>query len=875
MKAALLAIGWIAVFPSQLLAFQATQTQSSPSVSGQVTGADPLLLLPPKTPEDVNAREQLARAHLEALRPTTQPATQPTEEAAIQLLAARSALFQDWETYLALLRRNVALRESIATLSSEEHIQALTRQLDELKQKIEAISEQPPPLKPTEEEVAEATATYGELEGRLTALSELQGRRAAQLATGFKEQRDRWETELKELRTARQQEQALPETAVGAEELRQVELRQLDVRIARIELSLQVLSLEKEQTEVAHTQDERRLESLRQYLAAYREWLSALTQARGRRALETIEGKRDRVTEAHELAFLDIEHFCESIRGHYLQSQHALRGRFSETDQNQLKKRIDLLEGIWGGTIESSKYRAGRELLRLHREVRQEQAGFKTELAGLRGKHVTSLSELHQLKTAEERALVRFRSLEESMSAAVQSATAAEQTRLETAAASLKSELRTVITATIDEAKQHVSHLSDAIEAIEEHLTRLRTVEDELYWAALKRRDAGLVGLDWVQIKSELAQLFGMQSAETVATKPGVQSLVAAGILGTAPDLRANLTDRFHRVSADIRTLRGRDWAVGLVLLVLVGVPAGWLRRIAKKHVRQIRECQSTPEPGPETDESARQFSEHMNLFSWHLAMELPIPLALVVTTWMAGWAAELPSRTALPLVAMLSLLLGLYVSLKLVRRLFDLEPDQRTIPCNQDVAGHYRYWSHALLLFALIVLPILTFLATLDVAEGIRALLWEVWKTGVLLILLGFLIRKARVAGRATPRQGGWISAIVAALYPLPIIGVLGLLVLQVIGYGVLVEYLGTGVLASGAVLILLVVVVEYLCDLLDAYIGVAGGTVEQQASDADPTAVKSGDYVVRLLKSLTAHRRRGGRDRVDLSYLGWRSIL
>lgn len=284
MKAVWLAIVCTIGFASLAPAYQSTQSKPSPPPAGQPETTDPLLLQPPQTPADIDARVQLARERLEALQPTTQPTTASTDEASSQLLEARIALHKQWEAYLGQLRRIASLRESVATLSSEQRIQELTREIAELEEKAAELGRQPPPIGATEAEVAEITARHREADGQLTALSELETRRSALLATGFKDQRKDVEARRQELRRAREDFQAhidaAPATAPAQQEQSDLLRRRRDVEIAQVELSLPALAVEAEQTALVYKQDEGRLEALRKYVAALQQRRTAGRGAR-------------------------------------------------------------------------------------------------------------------------------------------------------------------------------------------------------------------------------------------------------------------------------------------------------------------------------------------------------------------------------------------------------------------------------------------------------------------------------------------------------------------------------------------------------------------------------------------------------------------
>ena len=862
MRAILLSCGLLAGLGAFALAAQAPPTGATAPSAAVV---DPLLLQPPKTREEIDARLALATTRLEELRPSTQPATQPTDEAAAAQLAAQTALFQEWERYAAELRRFASLQESISNLSSDQHLQGLTAQLETLEQKTRAITRGPVPLRPSEAEVAEITTRYKELEAESAAFSALQARRAGQLTTGFKERRAALEAELKQFRQAQQAATTSPTTAPAASADRDLPRRLLDVQIARTELNVAALALEADQTQLLQKQDERQLEALRQYVAVFQQRMNAFTEARSRGTLEALEDALSRATVEHERAFLELQYFCERILGHYFKNQqlrNRLKNRFPTRDLDRLRERVSESEGVCEDMASLVAYRAGKEAPQLRAEVRQQRYAFQAELATLRRALGTSISELHEIQNAKEQTRTRFRALAEQLATAAESAPAAERTRLDTETTNLRTNLDEAIRTTTQEAQQLEVRLSEAVELVDAHLAKLRSVENELYWTALRRRESGLAGLAWSAAWTETRQLLGMP-AESGDAEPGAPSLTAAGLAGGPSDARADLADRLKTLGEDLRRPNRGDWVRGVLIVVAAGAIAFLLRRVAKAHT-ELAMARLSPDAAQATaDGRGRQFSARMGVLIWRIIHDAVLSVAVWLALGVAVWTAGLPRRTWLPLAAVVSTLLAVYVLLHVVRRLFAPKRLLRIVPCTDLVAAHYRYWCRVLLVFSLALLPVLLFLSAAQVAEELRALLWEVWKTGVLLMLLGFLVRKTRVVGCGPPAAGGWSFTFVSALYPLLAVVVLGLFILQLIGYGVLVEFLGTGVVATAFVALVIGTAVEYLCDLLDGVTAPTcpappgGHTTDAAASDSrivSSSEPPSGatEYVARLLKSL-----------------------
>lgn len=817
------------VFSASLaFSFQPDAPPPDAAATGQAMGVDPLLLQPPKTREDIEARVKLAQQRLEALRPTTQPATQPTtapaDEPQARISQARAALYQGWQAYLAQLERLASLQENLASLSSEQHVRELTGKIQQLQETTAEVKRQPPPPVTSDEQLAGVTAQYQELDGQLLSLNELQTRRAAQLATGFRQQREKLEGELTSLRQRRQELLATIDapttTAPFERETHDLERKLLDVQVAQTEVMLAALAVEKEQTEVAARQDTQYLESLRAHAAALRQRLVALTEARSRSALELIALERQQAKQPYEIALLDLKYLRESVLLTHFQNKkllNALKDRLPASALDRLRGRVTMSAAMWDELVAYQQERTGQEAMELRAEARQDWMAYQVELLPLQAKLGRSLSELHELQKVRDRVLRRFTDLAQELTEALESAEPSVRTRMETEATTLRSSTYESMESVIGEFQSVIARLREGVSLVHDYTAKLHVIEKRLYWTALKRRESGLAGLDWPLIRGELRQVFGLyEEAVTPPTDIAGPPVAAAGGPVEEADVRKGLESRLHAFAQDLRGVPRRSWILmGSALVLTIGLAMG-LRVYAKRRVRRLAKA-ITPGQAVAEVPAGRYVSERINMLGWKLLRDASIPIGIGLVCWGAPWILDLAARTWNPITRMIGLAVATCVAVALVRALFEPKrPHHRILPCSDTAARHYRDWLVALLLFSAIVLSLPLFAYVISIAPGIRSLLWECFKTGVLFILLLFLIRKDRVMGIAGQSRGHWIWPLISALYPLVFIGVLTLLVLQIVGYGMLVEFIGTRILATLAILILAGVVIEYVCDLL-----------------------------------------------------------
>lgn len=812
----------------------------------------PLLLQPPRTPEETEERRKLARERLEALAPTTQSTTQPEDELTQRLFDARRELYQEWTAYLAQLQRMTALRESLKALSSEQRVQELSQQIDALKNAAQELQAQPAPDSATEAQVTQVEALLKEYQGRAEALSQEQTRRSNQLATGFKQQREALQAELARLRQRRQelltQVGGAPTTAPAAQELQDLQRRIVDVQIARQEVTLTLLALEVEETELRYKQDQRLTEALAQYNNMLQERMRALQAARSRSALEVLELRRQRTTDPRELALIDLQIFREKALVYYFKNQKLLKeigDRFPQRELDLLLERINASAAIWLQALETKAvettaepaeeeeaadrkltpalalaYRTGQDVMDLRLEIREREEEFEAELLDLQKKLTKATTQLYEIKSARDRGRERFRALEALVLEGIDAVSAAERTRLETEISQLRKSLEEVFESTIAQAEEVVLRLRIAVQRLEEHLDLLLDAENALYRSALGRRESGLPGLNWPAIWAELQQLFGISTPHAAQLDDGTPSLDRAGIAEEMPEAREAVVESAYMVLEQLDPLIA-NW-IFVVMAVVVAIALGiYIRRIAVQRARRAfaRLTVEAPPPDPQTGEQPRQFHDRMNLLGWELVADLVIPAAILGSLWLAAFWADVPIETRLPAYYLFGLGFLGYAALNLITRLFDVHSRRRIVRSSDAVAWHYRFWGRTVMIIFILCVPPIMMLYEFGLLGATRTLLWEVWKTAFLLALVGFLLRSQRVVqvGDQANRRA-WAQILFSALQPLLLVIVVVLLVLECVGYGLLVEYVGGGILASAAVIVGILVVVEYLCDLLEA---------------------------------------------------------
>lgn len=786
----MLARPWLTAALSFLLAAAcavAARAQAADPATEPAAATPPLLLQEPRTDEDVAARIRLAEEQLAALAPTTRPAAEDEMPAA----EARRRLHAAWQEYLAEAQRLASMREHLAALTRAAHIEQLGAALAELEQEAAGVRGLPVPPTASAADAADATARSTAVERRLAERTALQAGRSARLAGGFAQQREALAAEADRLRAARQQlREQMPATTAPAEaEARALEQARLEVDAARVALARATLAADEQRTELARRQTEREIEALRAVAAALRERLAALAEAEDRGALEALALQRRAATQPHRRAFLDLQYFVERARAGVFRDPpllEALSGRFPPGRVEQLRARVATSAAVWDETVRSVDYRAGRDVLRLQREAARRRGAFQEERAALQATLAESVSELHRLQLARDRALRRLDALTRTLEDALRDLPPAEGARLETEATTLRAELETAIRTTLDQGRQLVDRLRASVELLSGHVDHMDAAVKELYGHALRRRESGLAGIEWSRAWSELRQLLGQHPP---AADPDDDDLLELALADTAPDVRDGLAARLLALRADLAALRPGDWLLTAALVIVAAAAGVRIRQRAAARARAAAE-ESPAEPRARGGPGPRA--------AWGLVAELAVPLAVAAALALAAWASGLAPRTRTPAVALLTLLAGTYVALRIVHRVL---PRDGVWPTDPATARHCGAWCTALLALTLVAGPIWLVLAQLRVTPALEGLVCELYKTGVLIALLGLLLRSGRAPAWSRSARRGVLRAALAAARPLLLLAVGGLLALQVIGYGLLVEYVGLRLLASAAI--------------------------------------------------------------------------
>lgn len=782
---------------------------------------------PPRTPDEIASRINRVESRLAELDAQTLPTTAPGDEIANRRFAALQGLRADWQTYRDRLQEILNLHRELETLTSEDQLNRIAELVRQLQQEAQAITHTQPPLEVTEPELATAQSVLSELDARIKQLEEEQARRAAQLSERLAQRRTELETALGRLRetrtTLQQQLDAGVTTAPAERATLEAEYQRLEPQIALLELNLDSLSLLRRKLELTARQDDQLLAALRSKRAAQQQYVNRLSAARSRTRVDILELRRQAATQPTEIARIDLQLFVERALIAYfarLQQDPATPRLVVSRLAERLEERIRTSKTFWNGVLDSLEYRSGDEAQSLHTQIRREIATFTRRLDRLGRDYADRLEDLRALQTARERILQRFNELADAATQAV-GLDPARQTRLDSHITELRAQLTEDTQTAIAHLETRTAKFEEVLQSGREHTQFLRNTKRRVHWRRMRTADAGILGADWRAARRESKLLFGAPPISTQAAPPidQLDQLLA----GTPDDAGVALRTRWREASEAFHRVSRTTWlvsAAGVVAALILGI---LLTRIARRKGKPLAaeiERQAT-QPAEEDENAVTGISARIDLLAWNMVGDLAI--LVLISTVLAGflqWSLE-EQRVRLTLLAPLGMVVLTMVLLRLEHHLFEADsPPHRVLPCSDAVAKHYRWWLTTGLLVSLVLLiaPLTLYIA--DIAPALQAVTIEVYKTIILVLLILFLLPKQLVLDlMASVPSPLWIALAGLVVYPLIFLLALGMLILQVVGYGALVTFVGGGSLLTAAVLIVAAAASEYLVDLMHRY--------------------------------------------------------
>jgi len=392
-----------------------SRNDASPSLDAKV-----LLRQVPRSAKDVEDRIALAHARITALNDLpTAPAPGAADETAAPTGVSYQAILDAWEGYLKHLERFATLKSTLVELTSPKHVAESTEQLAQLQRETDALTSSPPAGSAPVQKIESVQAQVEALRAQVDVLSETQTQRTQMLAAGYQRQEDQLNSELSDLRAAKENPETKADNATGpadADKPKRVQLEQeeADVRIAATELALATLPMERQEVELRSKEDERLLQAKRKKIEALSRHLAALRAAQSRSRLETLLSQRAAATDPTEVGMLDLKLLAEKTLVFYFQQPDALAAlerRFPPKAMERINERIALSRAYWDRSLEALAYATGEEADTLDEQLRAETADTSKDLNMVRTRLARTLDESQELQLVREKVRKRFSDL--------------------------------------------------------------------------------------------------------------------------------------------------------------------------------------------------------------------------------------------------------------------------------------------------------------------------------------------------------------------------------------------------------------------------------------------------------------------------------
>jgi nitrate reductase NapE component/MFS family permease len=846
-----------------------------------VAGAQPLetqasrmalLRQVPQTAPERAAHIQLAEERLSELTPTTQPATQPTEEGAVKQLEARHALFTAWQRYLAQLQRPAAVDESLAQLQDPARVESVAAEVARLEREAQALRQKRLPREIEPDDLQNLRSELQKLEPEIASLAAAQADRAALLAGGYDKRQETLQGELKEARAALQaqrQEGVVSEDAASPSEdpTRQLQQERLEVQIARLELALQMLGKERQLTELLSRRDERRLAALRAKQAAVQERLAALTAAAGKDRIAILERERAQASRPVDVAVAELELFVERVLLRYFAPAETASGEGAAVNLPRVREQLAQSKGTWERIEATREHLRGFTLRELQWELRQQQRSMRTMLTQVQTRQQALTEQIQKLQLARERAEQRYLALLAKVEEAATGLSATDRAEVEKRLAAIRARSSDTMRAQLAARTERVDQLDAVATELETHLETLATLGQNLYWAQLGTRDSGLLRTNWPEVGRELSATWTALTSADANQPVAPQAADEVALLSEQRDTRRAARDLMQAARATfsrVRLVHGIWAIVSVVIAGGLGYVVRYFSRVrGRRLAAQIVAAEQRHVEDPRTPRAG--VDARVNLLLLNLVGDLAGPLlASGALCIVAGQLIDdvLVQREVWLIVGALA---GTLTLMRLVHHLFEHEHKiHRPLPCSDPVARHYRWWLSVAIIVSLVLLLPYVLLWLGGISLVLQAALAEIYKAVVLVMLLAFLLRKQRVVGPLATRGQHWHTVLASIFYPVIFLVVLSLLVLEVVGYGALVTYIGQSLVLSALTLIGLIVTAGYIVDALERYAAEQREAAEQvvaeeleqtdgQASvDLEKPAQRNAHYVLLLMKGL-----------------------
>lgn len=777
----------------------ATTTQPAPTTQPVDTApAVATPLPPPKTEAEIAERRELIRKTLEALPAETPPDATTGQK---QKFEVAKTLRDTLNLYLQHLDALASNRAKAAALGSQEEIDRRARETEQYRARIEDLNERlasvPGLRRQAQQQRDDLQAEYEQIYSLVDSENKLQSSREKSLAEFS--QREREATAA--LADARNRldaffkaptSQPADMDAKTAEEIRELRIRNLRWQVSLAELRVEQLAVEKSILGLESAAAQSRLPVLRDYAVKLGDYRTQLDEFLSQDEVKRIDRNLAAAKTEHAKAYWQYRRTIAEASQYFASTREGIRGRFRESDKQDIERDISrlrrtylrLLDGL-GRATGGEKKAAFRRLAELIREYNELHRSVTAKLD-------ESSRELDAMLARKDHYADQIEQRDAEFNKALEDITDPEvRTEFQTRQAELTVEHRAALdrlVQSVEEAENEViTRLTEAEKLIGDFLIDLRAVREELFWSYTAARDLHIAA----QIHNAVDEF-------------------------RSPAFVDGLDQAADDASETLNRLSPSYWT-GVAFVVVLAVMVGWIGRRRLIALSVQREEDSQQQLEERQLESLPIVTRVAIQGPRMLASALPVLLPGLVLLVAALIDTDLAGRhnfivACFPLyVTLVALTQGVIVEL------FEAGKARfRIIPCSKVVGQHYRTWSSLILWISAVLAPVAFLLGYLNIAPVIADAVWSVYSAIILLAVLLFLLRRGtvlRVVGRRYVQRHPRRFNFAVALYPLVVLAIAGLLLLQLIGFDALVQY----VLRNLALTVAAVLAAVFLINLID----------------------------------------------------------
>ncbi len=752
---------------------------SRPALAQQIAAVE--LLAPP-------AEEAALADHIQAIAQETtdlqviadgQPES-PIRPAARKLLEALNA-------YSLVLKDCQGLNQKLRSLDSDAGTQAADA-LAQLAARIQLVKDDKIPRGPLPEDrlkvlLAETEQQLEAANNDLTLVLDAKTKRDKRLSE-YPPLKESLPKDLQSLRAKVQEAEtehqaALQGTDEHARTVAAYGLRKAQVAAATVQWRLRRLELQNRLDLSQAESREAQLPLLRDLITALQQRQAHLQRIRSRTEIQEAREHCELFSaSSDEAPNYERDHAC--LRLEILEALEAVtalkrslgyQGRFLPEDKSDVEEDIHTAASIWDQFVNSLDRRPSHQIRDRYAQIEVDFRLWENRRAGLRALYDQTFDDLYQMGALFDEAADRIRRKYRAVAALrppleVDPATLALAENLR----QVKARFGEVNGETITQLNELSARLSEALQLVDAHLSKLAAIETRLYGVYLSIADTPL----WKFSFKKAAEEWNSRAQ------------------------RDRRTESLAHLRAQYAGVLTTPWLAmgGALLGLLIGthVLRGRLLDRAQDIEARISEQMQDSET-PQADLSDRV---HVNMLRF-LART-----AFVVLPSAAAWLAIRLRVGDQIAETLLVAIMATAVLDAMIRSSFrSTKPRFRLVSCSNVVARYYRRRLRMLLATSVILVPPVLILYRIGAAPYLRMYLWSIYVVLMLGQLLWFLLHKnivLRVTGRREDRQPILLQLISQA-YPALLLVVMALLIAQILGYRSLVSFVLLGTVLTLAI--------------------------------------------------------------------------